>query len=209
MVPLNGEAVEGGNSAAYSSGMAPPTRRSSPKTAIRLRILLKGHMPVIWRRLLVPGEIKLSKLHSIFQAAMGWEDYHLHVLEIGGLAYGPPDEEPDEEELDEDSAVLSEVVEAPMRFSYRYDFGDDWRHEVVVESVEPVPLILKFATCVDGQRACPPEDCGGTGGFERLVEAFRNPDSSEAVDYRQWLGRPFDPEAFSVAATNATLQRVR
>jgi hypothetical protein len=189
--------------------MAPQTRRSSPKTAIRLRISLKEHMPAIWRRLLVPGEIKLSKLHSIFQAAMGWEDYHLHLLEIGDRTYGPPDDESDGEELDEDSVVFSELVEAPMRFSYSYDFGDDWLHEVVVESVEPVPLILKFATCVDGQRACPPEDCGGVGGFKRLVEALRNPDSSEAVDYRQWLGRPFDPEEFSVAATNAALQRVR
>jgi len=189
--------------------MAPRPRSSSAKAAIQLRISLKEYTPTIWRRLLVPGEVKLSKLHSILQAAMGWEDYHLHVFEIGDRSFAAPDEESDEEEIDEDSVIFSEIVEAPMRFHYRYDFGDDWLHEVVVESVEPVPLVLKFATCVDGQRACPPEDCGGIGGFERLVEALRRPDPSEPVDYRQWAGHPFDPEEFSMAATNAALQRVR
>ena len=165
------------------------------------------HTPTIWRRLLVPGEIKLSKVHSIFQAAMGWEDYHLHLFEIGDRTYGEPDDETEDEDIDEGSVLLSELVEAPMRFRYQYDFGDDWHHEVIVESIEPVPLILKFAACLDGQRACPPEDCGGIGGFEQLLAAARNPDSE--LPYRLWDGRPFDPEEFSVAATNAALQRVR
>ena len=142
--------------------MAPPARRSLAKTAIQLRISLMEHTPTIWRRLLVPGEIKLSKVHPIFQAAMGWEDHHLHLFEIGDRSYGEPDDESEDEEIDEGSVLFSELVEAPMRFRYQYDFGDDWRHEVVVESIEPVPLILKFAACLDGQRACPPEDCGGS-----------------------------------------------
>ena|ERR1700736_1913260 len=192
--------------------MVAQARRTPGKTAIQLRISLKDHTPTIWRRLVVPGEIKLSKLHSIFQAAMGWEDYHLHQFQIGEQVYGVPDDELDFEEfddVDEDTVLLSEVVTAPMRFSYQYDFGDNWQHEVVVEAMEPVPLVLKFAACIDGQRACPPEDCGGTGGFEEFVEAVTDPTHEEHVDYVQWVGRPFDPEAFSVAATNAALQRVR
>jgi hypothetical protein len=195
--------------------MVAQARRTPGKTAIQLRISLKDHTPTIWRRLVVPGEIKLSKLHSIFQAAMGWEDYHLHQFQIGEQVYGVPDDELDFEEfddvddVDEDTVLLSEVVTAPMRFSYQYDFGDNWQHEVVVETMEPVPLVLKFAACIDGQRACPPEDCGGTGGFEEFVEAVTDPTHEEHVDYVQWVGRPFDPEAFSVAAINAALQRVR
>jgi len=160
----------------------------------------------------VPGEIKLSKLHSIFQAAMGWEDYHLHQFQIGEQVYGVLDDEfiDDEfDDIDEDTVVLSDVVSAPLRFSYQYDFGDNWQHEVVVETVESVPLVLKFAACIDGQRACPPEDCGGTGGFEEFVEAVTDPTHEEHVDYVEWVGRPFDPESFSIAATNAALQRVR
>jgi hypothetical protein len=179
------------------------------KTAVQLRISLADHLPTIWRRLLVPGEIKLSKLHGIFQAAMGWEDYHLHLFQIGDSSYGRLDDELDEEDVDEDSVVLSELVRAPMRFSYQYDFGDDWEHEVVVESIEPVPLILKWAVCLDGQRACPPEDCGGTGGFQRFLEAVGHPDHADHDELVRWFGRPFDPEGFTVAGANAALQRVR
>jgi hypothetical protein len=167
------------------------------------------HTPAIWRRLLVPGEIKLSKLHSIFQAAMGWEDRHLHLFNIGDNSYGELDEESEDEDLDEDSVLFSDLVKAPIKFGYDYDFGDSWRHEVMVESVEPVSTILKFATCVDGERACPPEDCGGIGGFEQLLDAVNNPNHADHADYLQWVGPSFDPEQFSLAVTNAALQRVR
>ena len=146
--------------------MAAGARRSSIKTAVQVRISLMEHTPTIWRRLLVPGEIKLSKLHMIFQAAMGWEDYHLHYFEIDGQRYGIPDEDFETEDIDDEEVTFVDVIKAPMRFFYEYDFGDSWRHEVVVESVDLVPLMLKFAICLDGQRACPPEDCGGTGGYE-------------------------------------------
>lgn len=185
-----------------------PPRRPS-KSAFQLRISLMDVAPTIWRRLLVPGEIKLSKLHAIFQAAMGWEDYHLHCFEIDGERYGVPDPEwDDEEEIDEESVTFSDLVSGRTRFFYEYDFGDSWRHEVVVESVDPVPMILKFAVCIDGQRACPPEDCGGTSGFRDLLEAISDPDHEEHADYVGWAGR-FDPEVFDLASINAALQRVR
>jgi hypothetical protein len=189
--------------------MANQQAMATPKTAIRLRISLADHLPTIWRRLLVPGEIKLSKLHDILQAAMGWEDYHLHLFQIGDASYGRMDDDLDEDDIDEDSVVLSGLVQAPMRFSYQYDFGDDWQHEVVVESIEPVPVILKWAVCLDGQRACPPEDCGGAGGFQRFLEAVGHPDHDDHDELVEWFGRPFDPEGFSVAGANAALQRVR
>jgi Plasmid pRiA4b ORF-3-like protein len=189
--------------------MANEKGSSTRKTAVQLRISLTDHLPTIWRRLLVPGEITLSKLHGILQAAMGWEDYHLHLFQIEDSSYGRLDDELDEDDIDEDSVVLSEVVRAPMRFSYQYDFGDDWQHEVVVESIEPVPVILKWAVCLDGQRACPPEDCGGTGGFQQFLEAVGQPDHADHEELVRWFGRPFDAEVFSVARTNAALQRVR
>ena len=169
------------------------------------------HTPTIWRRLLVPGEIKLSKLHSIFQAAMGWEDYHLHVFEIGECRYGVPHQEYDNDDIDEESVVLADLVAGRMRFVYEYDFGDCWRHEVVVESIEPVPLILKFAVCVDGQRACPPEDCRRhLWLFAEFLEAVADPDHEDHESHLMWVGGSFDPESFSLASLiNAALQRVR
>jgi hypothetical protein len=189
--------------------MAAGARRRSVRTAVQLRISLMEHTPTIWRRLLVPGEITLAKLHMVFQAAMGWEDYHLHYFEIDGQRYGIPDEEFEIEDIDDQTVVFVDVIKAPMRFFYEYDFGDSWRHEVIIESIDLVSLMLKSAVCLDGQRACPPEDCGGTGGYENFLEAMADPEHDEHDDYVGWLGLPFDPELFSVAETNVTLQRVR
>jgi len=189
--------------------MVPEPRLASPKAVVQLRISLMEHTPTIWRRLLVPSGITLAKLHLIFQAAMGWENYHLHLFKIGEQSYGQPDEDFEDEDIDDAGVRLCEVLRAPMRFTYQYDFGDNWQHEVVVESIDPVPLILKFGVCLDGQRACPPEDCGGVHGFADFIEAVGDPDHEEHGDYLTWVGRPFDPEAFSVAGANAALQRVR
>lgn len=171
--------------------MVAQARRTPGKTAIRLRISLMDHTPAIWRRLVVPGEIKLSKLHSIFQAAMGWEDYHLHQFQIGEQIYGMPDDEFEDGEFDdinEETVLFSEVVTTSMRFRYQYDFGDDWQHGVEVETIEPVAMALRFAACVDGQRACPPENCGGIGGFTEFVEAATDPTLEEHVEYVRWGG---------------------
>ena len=91
--------------------MVAQARRTSGKTAIQLRISLKENTPTIWRRLLVSGEIKLSKLHSIFQAAMGWEDNHLHQFEIGEQIYGVPDDEFDFEEFDD---IVGKLLSRPL-----------------------------------------------------------------------------------------------
>jgi hypothetical protein len=189
--------------------MVAPLRRTHRKTVFQLRISLMDVTPTIWRRLLVPGEIKLSRLHSIFQAAMGWEDYHLHYFEIEGQRYGVPDPEWENDDIDEEAVTFSDLVASRTRFFYEYDFGDSWRHEVVVESKDPLPLILKFATCIDGQRACPPEDCGGTHGYRDLLEAVDDPDHEEHADHVDWAGRAFDPEFFDLAIVNSALQRVR
>jgi len=182
---------------------------ATTKTVVQLRISLKDYVPVIWRRLLVPGGIKLSKLHMIFQAAMGWEDYHLHCFEIEGLRYGIPDPEFEMTDVDDETVVLADLVGARARFDYEYDFGDSWHHEVVIESVTTVPLVLKFAVCLDGQRACPPEDVGGVHMYSQVLEAIRDPDHEEHSDYMGWIAPGFDPEAFDLGAVNAALQRVR
>jgi hypothetical protein len=189
--------------------MATGPRRRSGKKAVHLRISLMEHTPTIWRRLLVPGEITLANLHPVFQAAMGWEDCHQHYFEIDGRRYGLRDEDVEAEGIDDQATTFVEVIEAPMQLFYEYDFGDEWRHEVLIESIDVVPHMLKFAICLDGQRACPPEDCGGTGGYEEFLEAIANPEHERHDDFVGWLGFPFDPERFSVAQTNVALQRVR
>ena len=130
----------------------------------QLRISLRVE-PAVWRRLLVPASVRLAKLHGIFQAAMGWTNSHLHSFTIGDERYGMQFDEYPEGEIDEKHVtVLSAIGEHPS-FLYEYDFGDSWEHEIVVEEFARPPLGLKHAVCLDGQNACPPEDCGGTGGY--------------------------------------------
>ncbi len=73
--------------------MAAQPRRPSDKTVIELRVTLLDLEPTIWRRLQVPGDVRLSRLHAILQAAMGWEDRHLHNFEIAGQSYEAPDQD--------------------------------------------------------------------------------------------------------------------
>ncbi|MDQ1396573.1 MAG: hypothetical protein QOG64_1832 [Acidimicrobiaceae bacterium] len=163
----------------------------------------------MWRRLLVPGSVRLDKLHRMFQAAMGWEDYHLHYFEIGDSRFGTQFDEFPEGELDEKEVTVLRAIGEARRFAYEYDFGDSWGHEVVVESLSRSPRGLKFGVCVDGQNACPPEDCGGPPGYADLLEVLADPRHDEHGHMRSWVGGPFDQAEFVLAFANARLQAVR
>jgi hypothetical protein len=176
---------------------------------LQLRVALAEVDPVVWRRLLVPGSVRLDKLHRILQAAMGWEDYHLHCFDIGGSRFGMQFDEFPEGELNEKDFTVVTAVGESTRFSYEYDFGDSWDHEVVVERVWRMPIGLKFGVCVDGAKACPPEDCGGAGGYELLLEVLADPTHDDYEHMVGWVGGVFDPTDFDVGWANARLQRVR
>jgi hypothetical protein len=130
----------------------------------------------VWRRVLVPGGVKLSKLHDILQAAMGWTNSHLHSFTIDGKLYGTHFDDYPEDELDEAELTVSFALRGSVRrFSYEYDFGDSWNHEVVVEDVSWAPYVLKHGVCLDGERACPPEDVGGARGYGEFLAALADP----------------------------------
>ncbi len=176
----------------------------------QLRIRLEGIDPPVWRRVLVPGGVRLAKLHDIFQAAMGWTDSHLHNFTIGDQLYGMQFDDYPEGELDEtEHTVFVALRGGVRRFVYEYDFGDSWTHEVVIEDFAFVSHTLKFGVCLDGQGACPPEDVGGIGGYEQFLEALADPLHEEHDDMLVWVGFRFDPAVFSVASANVALQRVR
>ena len=111
------------------------------------------------------------------------------------------DVDPDDDDwglptTDESGIRLDAVAGQGSRFLYRYDFGDNWRHDVEVEKVLPADEAVTVPACVDGRRACPPEDCGGTGGFERLLEILDDPSHPEHRERREWMGRDYDPTSF-------------
>ena len=174
----------------------------------QLRITLRDVEPAVWRRLLVPASVRLAKLHGIFQAAMGWTNSHLHSFTIGDERYGMQFDEYPEGEIDEKQVTVMRAIGEHPSFSYEYDFGDSWEHEIVVEEFVRPPLGLKHAVCLDGQNACPPEDCGGTGGYAELLQALADPKHEEHDHLLAWVGGPFDPTLFDLVTVNVALQHV-
>ncbi len=179
------------------------------QSVFRLRVTLGEVVPTVWRRLLVPGSVRLAKLHGMFQAAMGWTDSHLHSFTIGAQLFGMHFDDYPEDEIDEKEVTVLRAIDEHRRFSYEYDFGDSWEHEVVVEELTRTSRGLKYAVCLDGQNACPPEDCGGVGGYTELLEVLADPGHEDHDHFLQWVGGRFDPTWFDLVATNVALQQLR
>lgn len=177
-----------------------PTAASSPAAGdvYQLKVTLLDTKPPIWRRVLVDGASTLDHLHEVIQAAFGWWNCHLHEFEAGRTRYSVPD--PDEDwgppPKDERRTRLDAITSEGSKFTYTYDFGDDWRHSIVVEKVFPADRTTALPACIDGRRACPPEDCGGTWGYRELVAILADPTHPEHDEHREWIGRPFNPDSF-------------
>jgi len=174
----------------------------------RLKVALKGVRPPVWRRLEISGAMTCAQLHLAIQAAMGWKNYHLFMFRIDGEEYGEPD--PEVPCTRADSVTLGDVLRAKTtRCVYEYDFGDSWEHTVTVEAISVGDAPASRPICLDGRRACPPEDCGGPVGYERLLEGLRDPEDPEHAEMVTWAGRQFNAEHFDLKVANGRLQRQR
>jgi len=183
------------------------------KTQIyQIKITLQGCKPPIWRRIKVRGDTPLNKLHDIIQIVMGWTNSHLHQFIVGEAYFGVPDLYYDDDlpMSDETRFKLSRITtNEGSAFTYEYDFGDSWQHELLVEEIMPPGEGVKYPVCVAGERACPPEDVGSIWGYEEFLEAIQDPDHPEHKDYLEWIGGEFDPEAFDLEGVNTALRRLR
>jgi len=179
------------------------------QSVIQLRIALDEVEPTVWRRLLVPGNVRLAKLHDMLQTAMGWTNSHLHRFVIGDAIYGMHFDDSPEDEIDEKEVTVPRAISEHTPFTYEYDFGDGWEHEIVIEASTRTPRGLKHAVCLGGENACPPEDCGGPGGYAELLEVLRDPAHEDHDHFTEWVGGSFDPAFFEIIAVNVALQQVR
>lgn len=189
-----------------------PRKTSEPIQIYQLRITLRGSHPPIWRQIQVRSDITLGKLHRILQAVMGWTDTHLHQFTIRGKQYWIPDEGDMalRKMIDERKHRLRDVVSRKAsRFTYVYDFGDLWAHELRVENILVPQAGVHYPVCLAGARACPPEDVGGTVGYENLLEAIHNPNHPQHEGYLEWIGDNFDPEAFDAGEVNRKLHQLK
>ncbi len=178
----------------------------------RFKILLQDTDPVIWRRI-ETKDVTLEKLHELIQTAMGWTNSHMHQFEIAGARYTDPrfmmGEFDDFGALDYSGIRIGDLVSkhgSRLRMGYEYDFGDGWQHEIVLEEVTQSEPGARYPRCIDGERACPPEDVGGVYGFADYVEAITNPSHSEYGELLKWNG-PFDPARFDAAKATRRMKK--
>jgi Plasmid pRiA4b ORF-3-like protein len=162
-------------------------RRPAENVIVQIKVKLLGvTKPPVWRRLQVRADTGLDQLHEIIQAALGWENYHMHVFSFGNEEFAVPDAELGFS--DERRATLGELVGGVGdRFRYTYDFGDDWEHEISVEGLLDADPEVHYPILLAAKGACPPEDCGGPWGYANLREILADPSHDEHQQMLVWL----------------------
>lgn len=162
-----------------------------------IRAVLRGTEPPVWRRIAVPANMKLPRLHDILQAAFGWSGDHLHEFVLRDIHYQSMDRParavggvPYER-----VGVVALLPTVGAQAGYVYDLGEEWDHALVLERVLPRGETPDRPVCLDGARACPPDNCGGIGGYEAVLDAVRGRENADRAEMLDWLGS-YDPEAF-------------
>lgn len=181
---------------------------ADPNTIFQFKITLRYSDPPIWRRIQTE-DCTLNTLHCHIQDSMGWTNSHCHIFEFGNKKYAIPEMMQDHDLEDTTEATISDflpVGRRKFRFYYEYDFGDCWKHEIEFEGCVTRTPRKKYPICLEGERACPPEDCGGLHGFYNHLDAIKDPDHEMHDDSMEWFG-PFREEKFSAKVATRRMQR--
>jgi Plasmid pRiA4b ORF-3-like protein len=189
-----------------------PERRV-PIEICQFKITLLDVLPLVWRRIQVQNWCSLDTLHEHIQNAMGWADTHPHHFVIDGILYGSSsvlgDTFKERHYWRTSSTHLKDVLpqdSSRFRFEYEYDFESAWRHEILFEGRPPADEKRHYPLCVEGQRACPPEDVGGPAGYADFLRVIIDPNNPQHLETRQRLGRPFHPDAFDPEAVSRNMR---
>jgi len=173
-----------------------------------LKIELSHIEPKIWRRFAVPASISLDRLHDVIQIVMGWGDSHLFEFDIDKKQY-TEDPETEEDGFECGEYRLGDLLEKEGEsFRYIYDFGDNWDHVLTIEDSNYVDSELySEIVCLDGEKACPPDDVGGPPGFIEFSNAIRDPEHENHEETRKWVGDEYDVERFDSEIINIVLMQ--
>jgi hypothetical protein len=187
---------------------------TSSGNVLQLKITLNDSAPRVWRRILVPSNYMFFALHCAIQNAMGWADSHLHAFYIGErkgkdrVIIEFPNPEGDDLYAGETRDERKECIGAYFgktikQCVYCYDFGDNRSHTVLFERELPQDPKVAYPQCTGGQNACPPDDCGGVGGYGELQKTLKDPGHNEHADMLAWMGlddsKEFDPHEINTA----------
>lgn len=180
----------------YKENPHPDKRKTnSHSTVYQFRIQIKGiKKPPVWRQVIVPADFSFYEFHLLIQSVFGWDDSHLFEFSPRGIGSYPAittnygeDLEFDGETIEAEEMLLSELFEAEkQKIIYTYDFGDNWEHQITLEKI--LKNTMPYVDCIAGKGKCPPEDCGGIWGYERMKEVMTNKDDPEYNEFIEWLG---------------------
>ncbi|APP85482.1 plasmid pRiA4b ORF-3 family protein [Xanthomonas hortorum pv. vitians] len=182
-----------------------------PVPVYQLHLALVGSTPLVWRRLLVAGSLRLATLHRVLQPALGWNNAHPYEFDLGGGRYGESGlDVPDRPRLKHAARVTLESAVGELEwFDYFYGSGAGWQHRLQVEAILPPDAGLRGARCVDGANACPPENSEGIEHYLEFLQIIADPGHAQHVQVLATLGGRFDPAHFDLDEVNRLLARVR
>jgi hypothetical protein len=176
-----------------------------------LRIELLDTDPAIWRQVEVPTSMTLKGLHDVVQAAMGWYNRHLWELRQGKQRYGQPipgDDWGGAPTIKADKVRLREILKPRKTvLTYTYDFGDCWEHRLTLTDVRQGDRELEYPRYIAGERAAPPEDCGGVPGFYDALEALADPEHPGHAEIADWFDG-YDPDTIDEFVLKIALSRI-
>jgi hypothetical protein len=175
---------------------------------LQIKIVLKGSKPPIWREIEVKSDITLGQLHSTILRVMGWHGGHLAQFMNGREDLFIDDMMAEMEGVRSVSRKkISQWLSEPKdKLLHLYDFGDDWNHTIVVKKVLPIQPGISYPRCIDGARACPPEDCGGIWRYMDILEILKDKKHPEYEEVEEWMGKKYDPEKFDIAKVNKVMK---
>lgn len=180
---------------------------------LQIKISIEEITPKIWRRFQVEDSLTFHQLHKVIQLVMGWSDSHLYGFKAGDKEYQDEKSEDfgdvgDENILPSGKNRVS-LLKEKQKFNYTYDFGDCWEHLLVVEKILPRTASVSYPVCLEGERNCPPEDCGSVPGYYNLMAVRKNKKHPEYESLiKEWLGEDYDPEYFNPQEVNTELRRM-
>jgi len=184
-------------------------KKKAAERVFPLHLSVVGTEPRVWRLLLVRESMWLSRLHDSIQIAFDWFDYQTHAFVFDDLRFGNPLKRDELNiEDDRDVALTDLDLEHRARFSYGYHFGEGWQVEVRVDKPVALEKGLRYPHCAGGERAGPPEDCGGLEAFHDMLACLKETDTDLGREWRDWIGPDYDPAACDFAKINEGLRRL-
>lgn len=174
-----------------------------------LKLTVVGCTPRVWRRLLVRETMWLSRLHDSIQVAFDWYDYQTHVFSLDDLRFGNPMRKDELVIEDDRDVVLSDLdLGSRDRLLYEYNFGEGWHVDVRVEKTLGISKGLVYPTCLAGERAGPPEDCGGLEAYHDMLACIKEPNTDLGREWLEWLGPNYEPTLCDVEKINKALRKL-